>query len=64
LFAPTSQLVLAVAVTSLVLLGILGAIGARLGGSSIARGILRVTFWGALALVLTAVIGGLVSKYG
>jgi VIT1/CCC1 family predicted Fe2+/Mn2+ transporter len=64
LLAPTSQLVLAVAITSLFLLGILGAIGARLGGSSVVHGILRVTFWGALALVLTAVIGGLVAKYG
>jgi VIT1/CCC1 family predicted Fe2+/Mn2+ transporter len=41
----------------LAFLGVLGAIGARTGGADIARGVLRVTFWGALAMAATAVIG-------
>lgn len=46
-----------VAGLSLAFLAILGAIAARIGGSGAARGALRVTFWGAIAMALTAVIG-------
>jgi VIT1/CCC1 family predicted Fe2+/Mn2+ transporter len=38
---------------------VLGAIGARAGGANILRATLRVTFWGALAMALTAGIGKL-----
>ena len=55
--SPPSHVVPAVALASLVFLGALGAIGARTGGADIPRGVLRVTFWGALAMVATAVIG-------
>ncbi len=41
-------------------LAILGAIGARTGGADILRATVRVTFWGALAMALTAGIGILV----
>ena len=55
--SPLSYLVPAVAVASLVFLAVLGAIGARTGGADVRRGLLRVTFWGALAMAATAVIG-------
>jgi VIT1/CCC1 family predicted Fe2+/Mn2+ transporter len=55
--SPPSYLVPAVAVASLVFLAVLGAIGARAGGADVRRGLLRVTFWGALAMAATAVIG-------
>ena len=60
LISPRAILVYAVAITTLLFLAVLGAIGARIGGSSILKGALRVTFWGALALALTAAIGALV----
>lgn len=57
--APTSQLIFLVAVFSLVFLALLGAVAARAGGASIMVGASRVTFWGALAMVLTAGVGRL-----
>lgn len=57
---PVARLVPAVAIASLIFLGVLGAIGARAGGAPIARATLRVTFWGALAMAATAGIGSLV----
>jgi VIT1/CCC1 family predicted Fe2+/Mn2+ transporter len=57
---PADMLVPIVSVTSLALLAILGAIGAQAGGASISKAAVRVTFWGALALGLTAAIGALV----
>ena len=62
LISPTAWLVSAVALTTLLFLAVLGAIGSSIGGSSIAKGALRVTFWGALALALTAAIGLFVGK--
>jgi VIT1/CCC1 family predicted Fe2+/Mn2+ transporter len=58
--APAEWLVVAVSVASLVFLAILGAIGARAGGAGMWRATVRVTFWGALAMALTAGIGRLV----
>lgn len=52
-----SMLVAGVSLASLVSLALLGALGARAGGASIPRAMLRVTFWGALAMGLTAGIG-------
>ncbi|MGX8014146.1 VIT1/CCC1 transporter family protein [Mesorhizobium sp. ORM8.1] len=60
LVSPASMLVLAVSVASLLFLGFLGAIGAKAGGANILRATLRVTFWGAFAMALTAGIGALV----
>ncbi|OJU48967.1 MAG: hypothetical protein BGO03_11590 [Mesorhizobium sp. 61-13] len=60
LVSPASMLVLAVSVASLLFLALLGAIGAKAGGANILRATLRVTFWGAFAMALTAGIGALV----
>jgi VIT1/CCC1 family predicted Fe2+/Mn2+ transporter len=57
--APTGVLIPAVFVASLGFLALLGAIGARAGGANILRATIRVTFWGALAMALTAGIGKL-----
>jgi len=54
---PGSQLIPVVAVFSLVFLALLGGIAARAGGASITVGAIRVTFWGALAMALTAGVG-------
>ena len=58
--APTAYLAPAVAAASLLFLALLGAVGARAGGAGIWKATLRVTFWGALAMALTAGIGKLV----
>lgn len=57
--SPANILVLVVSVASLGFLALLGAIGARAGGANMLRATLRVTFWGALALAITAGIGRL-----
>jgi VIT1/CCC1 family predicted Fe2+/Mn2+ transporter len=57
--APLSQLITAVALLSLVFLAILGGIAARAGGAPVPRASVRVTFWGALAMALTAGAGRL-----
>jgi len=62
LVSPASMLVLAVSLASLLFLALLGAIGARAGGANIPRAMLRVTFWGAFAMALTAGIGALVGN--
>ena len=54
---PLLRLMLGVGLASLVFLALLGGIAARAGGASIVVGALRVTFWGALAMVLTAAVG-------
>lgn len=59
LIFPIGHIVPAVAVGSLLLLGGLGALAARIGGANMVRGALRVTGWGALALALTAGVGTL-----
>ena len=57
--APNSSLIPLVAGTSLVFLALLGALAARAGGAGVAVGAMRVTFWGALAMGLTAGVGAL-----
>lgn len=54
-----SSLIPVVSVTSLVFLAILGGLAARVGGASVTVGAVRVTFWGALAMALTAAVGAL-----
>ena len=58
-FATEAWLVAFVAIVSLACLALLGVLGARAGGAPIARSVIRVTFWGILAMVLTAGIGKL-----
>lgn len=59
LTSPQSQLAWIVSLTSLVFLAALGAIAAYVGGSGVFKSAVRVTFWGALAMFLTAVVGSL-----
>jgi VIT1/CCC1 family predicted Fe2+/Mn2+ transporter len=54
---PEAGLILWVSVASLLLLAILGGVAARVGGASIGVGVIRVTFWGALAMAITAGVG-------
>ncbi|MCF7922006.1 MAG: VIT family protein [Candidatus Marinimicrobia bacterium] len=56
---PGRFLITAVAVLSLAFLGVLGGLAARAGGASMTIGAIRVTFWGALAMGLTAAVGRL-----
>lgn len=56
----TAPLLIALVVaTSLACLAVLGALGAHAGGAPLGRAVMRVTFWGALAMALTAGIGRL-----
>ena len=59
LISPVSYLIPVVTAASLAFLALLGAIGAQAGGADILRATARVTFWGALAMALTAGIGAL-----
>ncbi len=53
----TQDVIVAVALSSLVFLMVLGAVAARTGGAPMVKGAVRVLFWGALAMVLTAAVG-------
>ncbi|KAF0177743.1 MAG: putative nodulin-related protein [Caulobacteraceae bacterium] len=57
LVAPVATLVPAVSVASLAFLALLGAVGARAGGANMVTAVIRVTFWGAIAMAITAGIG-------
>jgi VIT1/CCC1 family predicted Fe2+/Mn2+ transporter len=59
-FLPLTRLTYVVMGSSLVLLVALGATAARLGGAPIVAGALRVAFWGAVAMICTALVGRLV----
>ena len=59
LISPSNKLVPLVSVASLGFLALLGAVGAKAGGADIVKATARVTFWGALAMALTAGIGKL-----
>lgn len=58
-FAPVSMLVWLVSASSLLFLALLGAVAAKAGGASILKGSFRVTFWGAVAMIATAIVGAL-----
>jgi vacuolar iron transporter family protein len=57
--APVSATLIAVPAAALVFLALLGGVAARTGGAGMARAAARVTFWGALAMAVTAAIGAL-----
>jgi len=57
LIAPTSWVVPAVSIASLAFLALLGAIGAKAGGANVLKATIRMTFWGAIAMAITAGIG-------
>jgi VIT1/CCC1 family predicted Fe2+/Mn2+ transporter len=56
---PAARLIPLVSVTSLMFLALLGSLAARAGGARVAIGAIRVTFWGALAMAVTAGVGWL-----
>lgn len=58
-FSPFTFMIWAVAVSSLVFLAVLGAVAAKAGGAGMVRGSLRVLFWGAIAMAVTAGVGKL-----
>ena len=58
--APAAGLIPLVSGTSLLFLALLGGVAARVGGAGVWKGALRVTFWGALAMAITAGVGALV----
>lgn len=60
--SPQRLIVVVVTVASLIYLAVLGAIGARTGGAGILKPTIRVTFWGAFAMAVTAGIGLLIGK--
>src|SRR5690606_9724201 len=55
--APATQITLTAAASAIVALTILGALGASAGGAGIVKPAIRVTFWGALAMAVTAGVG-------
>ena len=57
--APAAGLIPFVSGTSLVFLALLGGLAARAGGAGVTMGAIRVTFWGALAMAMTAGVGAL-----
>jgi VIT1/CCC1 family predicted Fe2+/Mn2+ transporter len=57
--APAQALIPWVAGTSLIFLALLGAVSARVGGAGTLAGAWRVSFWGALAMAITAAVGAL-----
>jgi VIT1/CCC1 family predicted Fe2+/Mn2+ transporter len=59
LVSPSEWLIPIVSVGSLAFLALLGMIGARTGGAEVLKPTIRVTFWGALAMALTAAIGAI-----
>jgi VIT1/CCC1 family predicted Fe2+/Mn2+ transporter len=62
LLAPRETLIAAVSAATLIFLVALGALGGWLGGATLVRPALRVGFWGAVAMAVTAGIGLLVGK--
>lgn len=59
LASPAERTSVLVAGTTVVALAILGGLGATAGGASVMRGAVRVTFWGVLAMGITAAVGAL-----
>jgi len=61
--APAAGLIPIVSGTSLLFLALLGGLAARAGGAGVTMGAIRVTFWGAMAMALTAGIGAVVGTF-
>ena len=59
LLSPLDQAIAIVGTASLLSLAILGGVAAKVGGANVYVGIIRVTFWGILAMLATALIGNL-----
>jgi VIT1/CCC1 family predicted Fe2+/Mn2+ transporter len=56
---PVEALILSVAASALLFLAVLGGLAARVGGAPIIKGVLRVLFWGTLAMLATSAVGSL-----
>lgn len=59
LVTPTGSMIAVVSGSSLIFLALLGAMAARTGGAPVMRSMLRVTFWGAVAMGLTSAVGAI-----
>jgi VIT1/CCC1 family predicted Fe2+/Mn2+ transporter len=59
MIAPTGSQTPLVGGASIICLAALGAMGAKTGGANVLKGTIRVTFWGAVAMVVTAGIGAI-----
>ena len=59
LFLPMETMEYTLYGLAIIFLAILGALAAKTGGSSISKAVFRVTFWGTIAMVLTAIVGHL-----
>lgn len=59
IIAPSGALAVLLSGTSLVFLAVLGGLAARVGGAGVIKGTIRVTFWGAFAMAVTAGVGAL-----
>ena len=57
LFLPLNTMEYSLYIFAIIFLILLGALAAKTGGSSIAKAILRITFWGTIAMGLTALVG-------
>jgi VIT1/CCC1 family predicted Fe2+/Mn2+ transporter len=59
LLTPSAALIPVVIAISILFLALLGGFGARAGGAPVMKAAFRVTFWGALAMALTAGVGAM-----
>ena len=62
MLSPIALLLPVVAAGSLVFLALLGMVGAKAGGADVVKPMIRVTFWGALAMAMTTGIGAVFGK--
>ncbi len=59
ILAPSQYLIASVAICSLLFLAVLGGLASQAGGASLYKGAIRVAFWGALAMLVTGLVGKL-----
>ncbi|CAM3520237.1 VIT family protein [Flavobacterium gelidilacus] len=57
LFLPIKTMEYSLYISAILFLAFLGALAAKTGGSSMSKAVIRVTFWGTIAMVLTALVG-------
>ena len=62
ILSPPALLLPVVAIGSLIFLAMLGVVGAKAGGADVLRPMIRVTFWGTLAMAMTTGIGAVFGK--
>lgn len=64
ILSPTNYVIPAVFIMSVLFLSLLGALAAQVGGSKLFTGAARVTLWGTIAMIVTALIGALLGTTG